>query len=72
MEQKITPYKTKTGIQIGRFYERRQQVEMSYDMELLQVALLNDSAFLRKEKLKNLGYFVFVVGTILLLITLTK
>jgi hypothetical protein len=72
VERKITPYKTKTGIEIGRYYVPRQQLNYTYDMELLQLALLSDSAFLRKEKLKNVSYFVGVILTILCLIFLTK
>jgi uncharacterized membrane protein len=72
VEHKITPYKTRTGIEIGRFYERRQQFNYSYDMELLQLALLNESTFLRKEKLKNIGYFAGVILTILCLVFLAK
>lgn len=57
MEQpKVTPYRTKSGIQIGQFYERRQIFEASYDMELLQEALLMDGTMLRREKIKNLAY----------------
>ena len=55
-KQKVTPYRTKTGIQIGQYYERKQIWEASYDMELLQEALLIDNNILRREKLRNLIY----------------
>ena len=34
------PYKTKSGLQIGVYYQPQQKCEMSYDMERLQKALL--------------------------------
>jgi hypothetical protein len=37
---KITPYTTKTGIQIGCMYQPRQTWEPSADMERLQLSLL--------------------------------
>lgn len=59
MEQpKITPYRTRTGIQIGRLYEPKKTVETFYDMELLQEALLRDGTMLRREKLWNIAYAV--------------
>lgn len=38
---KVTPYTTKTGIQIGCMYQPKQKWEPSADMENLQIALLN-------------------------------
>ena len=38
---KITPYTTKTGIQIGCMYQPRQTWEPSADMENLQTALID-------------------------------
>ena len=35
-----TPYTTKSGLQIGRYYQRPNRVWPSRDMERLQVALL--------------------------------
>ena len=64
MEKKITPYRTSTGIMIGQFYERRQPIEYTPDMELVQAALINDQDFLRKFWLKNVTYAVSVVVAI--------
>ncbi len=38
---KITPYTTKTGIQIGCMYQPKQTWEPSADMERLQLSLLD-------------------------------
>jgi len=40
---KVTPYTTKTGIQIGCMYQPKQTWEPSADMERLQLSLLNPS-----------------------------
>ena len=71
-ENKITPYRTSTGIMIGQFYERRQSIEYSPDMELVQVALINDQDFLRKFWYKNIAYVASVVAIILSLAIFTK
>lgn len=70
MNEKITPYTTKTGIQIGRFYERRQSQPMSFDMEMIQSAYLNVP--LRGERLKNLAYVMGVALVLVSLILITK
>ena len=72
MEKKITPYRTSTGIMIGQFYERRQPIEYTPDMELVQAALINDQAFLRKFWLKNVTYAVSVVVAIVFLAIFAK
>lgn len=71
-KKKITPYRTSTGIMIGQFYERRQSIEYSPDMELIQVALINDQAFLRRFWYKNITYVAIVVTTIISLAIFAK
>lgn len=71
-ENKITPYRTSTGIMIGQFYERRQSIEYSPDMELVQVALINDQDFLRKFWFKNIAYVASVVIIIVSLAIFAK
>ena len=71
-ENKITPYRTSTGIMIGQFYERRQPIEYSPDMELVQVALINDQDFLRKFWFKNIVYVASVVIIIVSLAIFAK
>lgn len=65
--QKITPYKTRTGIEIGKFYSPPSNMEYSYDMELLQESLLTDSITLRRRKLQNIGYAWGLAAVLLLL-----
>ena len=69
---KVTPYTTSTGIEIGKFYERRQFPEFSVDAELLQSAYLEDLGYFKREKLKAIWHVVGVVVFILLLIISTK
>jgi hypothetical protein len=64
-QKKITPYRTSTGIMIGQFYEPRQPIEYTTDMELVQIALINDQDFLYKFWLKNIVYVVSVVTIII-------
>ena len=71
-EKKITPYRTSTGIMIGQFYERRQPMEYSPDMELVQVALINDQSFLRRFWYKNIAYVASVIVIILSLAIFAK
>ena len=71
-QNKITPYRTSTGIMIGQFYERRQPIEYTQDMELVQAALINDQAFLRKFWLKNVTYAASVVVAIVFLAIFAK
>jgi len=71
-EKKITPYRTSTGIMIGQFYERRQPMEYTRDMGLIQVALISDQNFLRKFWLKNVAYVVSVVVAIVSLAIFTR
>lgn len=71
-EDKITPYTTKTGIRIGEFYERKPSKDLTYDMELIQLAMLNDQSFIRKERFKSLGVMLAVCGFIFILMLVTK
>jgi len=69
---KVTPYKTKTGIQIGLFYEPKPYNNMSLDEELIQIALLEDTGYLRRERVKSIVYMVSVIVFILTLMLVTK
>lgn len=71
-KNKITPYRTSTGILIGKFYEEKEPMEYCQDMERIQVALIYEPEFLRKFWLKNVTYVATVVVTILALAILTK
>mgnify|MGYP006275680171 CR=1 FL=1 len=72
MKNKVTCYTTKTGLQIGRFYERKLEQPMSFDMELLQSAYLNDPAPLRGERIRSIGYVAGVIGFLICLLLITK
>lgn len=71
-EKKITPYRTSTGIMIGQFYERRQSIEYSPDMELVQIALINDQDFLRRFWFKNIAYVASIIIIIVSLAIFTR
>jgi len=67
----ITPYRTRTGIEIGKFYVPPSNMEYSHDMELLQESLLTDDVTLRREKIKNMIY-ASVVGIMVFLLVVVK
>ena len=71
-KKKITPYRTKSGVMIGQFYEEREPMEYCPDMERIQVALIYDPEFLRKFWLKNVTYVGTVFVSILALAIFTK
>lgn len=71
-KNKITPYRTRTGLMIGQFYEEREPMEYCPDMERIQVALINDPEFLRRFWLKNVTYVSTVVISILALAIFAK
>jgi hypothetical protein len=67
-----TPYQTSTGLKIGEFYQKKQDLQMSYDMELLQLALLDEGAFVRREKLQNIKYIAMLAAFFAVVLWLTK
>lgn len=70
-DNKVVPYMTRTGLQIGRLYVPEKKLEYSYDMELLQEAMLMDGSTLRREKLWNIGY-ALAIGLALFLSVVIK
>ncbi len=68
---KVTPYRTKTGIEIGKFYVPPSNMQYSHDMELLQESLLTDDVTLRREKIKNMIYAT-VLGVMVFLLVVVK
>jgi hypothetical protein len=74
MEKKdeVKYYVTKAGIKIGSYYERKPSKDLTYDMELVQLAMLNDQGYMRREKLKNLVVMLTVCGFLLGLMLITK
>jgi hypothetical protein len=71
-KDEVKYYVTKAGIKIGNYYERKPLIDLTYDMELVQSAMLNDQGYLRKEKIKNLTVMLAVCGAIFLLMLITK
>jgi hypothetical protein len=71
-KSKVTPYKTKTGIEIGKFYTPPSGKNMSFDEELIQMAFIEDRGYILKEKLKNLAVMIGVCGGVLALMFLTR
>jgi len=63
------PYKTKSGVQIGKYYQKPRYVEEDLDMLRLQSYLIYDPARLKRQYLINkffiwLGVFVLVVAVL--------
>ena len=71
-KEKIPPYTTKTGLQIGLLYEEKVNQPISFDMELIQAAYLDDPTPIRREKIKSIGYAAGVVGIVICLLLVTK
>jgi len=71
-KKKVIPYRTSTGIMIGKLYEAREPMEYCPDMERIQTALIYDQEFLRKFWLKNVTYVSTVVITIITLAIFAK
>ena len=45
VNQRVVPYTTSTGLQIGCMYQPKQKLTISRDMELLQTALLAQGGY---------------------------
>ena len=54
------PYTTKTGLQIGKYYQKPKYVEMDDDMLVLQTYLIYDPSVIRKHKIQKFVYTIFV------------
>lgn len=63
------PYKTKSGVQIGKYYQPPKYVEQDCDMINLQSYLIHDPARLKREYWTNkilIGISLFVLTLVLL------
>ena len=60
---KTVPYRTKTGVEIGKYYQRDTRPEISEDMEVIQSILLGDYKSIRQKNFEVAIYFIalFVV-----------
>ncbi len=61
------PYTTKTGVQIGKYYQRPMRIEDDPDMLYWQSILLNQQTPLRTLVLRFVYVSMLFVGLILLL-----
>jgi hypothetical protein len=57
----ITPYKTKSGLEIGKHYQPPKNSDTNYDMDLIQNAFLSDPSEIRRERIFNYVYFVITI-----------
>jgi hypothetical protein len=58
------PYRTKTGVEIGKYYQRDTRPEISADMELIQSIMLGKhDSFHQKAKM----VFAFALGISLMI-----
>lgn len=63
------PYRTKSGVQIGKYYQKPKYVEEDMDMLRLQSYLIHDPVRLKREYWVNkilIGLSLFVCTCILL------
>jgi len=61
------PYRTKTGVEIGKYYERDTRPEISADMELIQSIMLGKhDSFHQKAKM----VYGFALGILLMIFCL--
>ena len=64
------PYKTKSGVQIGKYYQKPRYVEEDLDMLRLQSYLIYDPARLKRQYWIN--KFVMFLSVITLLIVILQ
>jgi hypothetical protein len=57
----ITPYKTKSGLEIGKHYQPPKTEDTNYDMDLIQHAFLSDHKEIRRERIFNAVYFLIMI-----------
>ena len=69
---KTVPYRTKTGVEIGKYYERDTRPEISADMELIQSILLNKYDSFYRRAIIVFAYFLGIAFTIFCLVVFSK
>jgi len=73
-----TPYRTASGIEIGKYYQppknRDYHLDMIdiYDQDMIQMAYITDGSHFKMEKLALIGSFIAVIFFILIVIFLTS
>jgi hypothetical protein len=58
------PYRTKTGLEIGKYYQRDTRPQICNDMELIQSVLLGNYKSIRQKNFEMFLYFVSLVGVL--------
>ena len=58
------PYRTKTGLEIGKYYQRDTRPEICNDMELIQSVLLGNYKSIRQKNFQMFLYFVSLIGVL--------
>ena len=66
------PYKTKTGLEIGKYYQRDNRPEISSDMEIIQSILLGKYESIRRKTVIIYVYFLCITLTIFCLFVFAK
>jgi len=64
----ITPYKTKSGLEIGKHYQPPKVGDTNYDMDLIQDAFLSDPYEKRRERIFVATYIVLTILAVICLI----
>jgi len=66
------PYKTKTGLEIGKYYQKDNRPEISSDMEIIQSILLGKYESIRRKTVIIYAYFLGITLTIFCLFVFAK
>ncbi len=69
---KTVPYRTKTGVEIGKYYEPDTRPEISEDMELIQSMLLGNYKSIRQKNFEMFMYFVTLFAVICIAMVFAK
>lgn len=64
----ITPYKTKSGLEIGKHYQPPKVGETNYDMDLIQNAFLSDPHEVRRERIFIAVYIALTIFAVICLL----
>jgi hypothetical protein len=67
-DKNITPYKTKSGLEIGKHYQPKKNSDTNYDMDLIQNAFLSDPAETRRERIFVATYIVLTIFAVIFLV----
>jgi len=64
----MTPYKTKSGLEIGKHYQPPKNSDTNYDMDLIQNAFLSDPYEVRMERIFIAVYIALTILAVICLI----